>query len=253
MSFEDQVLSLPRKIDFIYYGSCSGGEFFTSLIALSCPLTRHLLKHNDVVLNELRPIYDSPVYFKRKINSFLEYIDYTGHMMTSEEIIRNCKSSIFSSMLHHYASELKNFKGDLSIYSLVEVWNTESIVIKRLERIYKKTIIVACKHFNYMNVNKLNDFNSTKYWDVLNIDPITKEGQRCVYNSAKQIFKNDNLNFRTVSNNIERFPFFDYMIYEDYDEVKYFLENRYGSNLDFDFIDRSLKDYYQIRVKPYLK
>jgi hypothetical protein len=246
MSFEDQVLSLPRKIDFIYYGQCSGGEFFTSLIALSCPLTRHLLRHNDFVLNEFSPIYNSPIYFKKNIGAFIEFIDHTSYMMRSEEIIRNCKSSIFSSMLHHYVGEMKTPK-------IPPKDPRKKIVMKRLERIYKKTIIVICRHFNFMNDNKLNDFNSTKYWDVLNIDPITKEGKKCVDNSAKQIFKNHNLEFRTVSNNIERFPFFDYMIYEDYNEIKYFLENRYGSHLDFDFIDRSLKHYYQIRVKPYLK
>lgn len=245
MSFEDQVLSLPRKIDFIYYGFCSGGEFFTSLIALSCPLTRHLLRHNAFVLNELFPTYDSPIYFKKNIHAFIEFIDH-GHMMTSEEIIKHCKSSIFSSMLHHYVGEMKTQK-------ILTHINRKNIIIERLERIYKKTIIVVCKHFDFMNDNKLNDFNSIKYWDVLNIDPITKEGKKCVSNSAKQIKKIDNLDFRTVSNNIERFPFFDYMIYEDYNEVKYFLENRYGSNLDFDFIDKSLKDYYKIRVKPYLK
>jgi hypothetical protein len=47
MSFEDYVISLPRKIDFICYAHGSGGEFLSSLVALSCPKTKNLLNQTE--------------------------------------------------------------------------------------------------------------------------------------------------------------------------------------------------------------
>jgi hypothetical protein len=261
MSFEDYVISLPKKIDFIHYSAGSGGEFLSSLIALSCSKTKNLINQTELTLEPglgdyIHPTYISPNYFLKSLKTCMEHIDLDMDFMTGEEIIKSCKSSIYSSMMFYYS---KYFKKNKDIF--YPYLRDETAVKNKLETLYKDITIIICKHFHIINENKVSDLNSTKIWDVINIDPITKEGRKCVNNSVRVIFRNKRLNprfsdkreYRTPGSDIERFPFFDYMIYEDYDGVKYFLENRYGSNLDFDFIDRSLKDYYQIRVKPYLK
>ena len=252
MSFEDYLLSLPKKIDFIHYSAGSGGEFLSSLIALSCSKTKKIINQTELTLEPggyTYPTYVSPNYFLRSLNTCMEHIDLGIDFMTSEEIIKSCKSSIYSSMMFYYS---KNFKKNMDLF--YPFMRDETTVKNKLETLYKDITITICKHFHIINGNKISDLNSTKIWDVINIDPITKEGRKCVDNSVRVIFSyRGKREYRTTSSDIERFPFFDYMIYEDYDGVKYFLENRYGSNLDFDFIDRSLKDYYQIRVKPYLK
>jgi hypothetical protein len=231
------------------------GNFLSNLIATSCPRTRPLLKNGDNTLI-LKPkatntyTYGGANYFRKSLGSTMMYIDFTPHMMTSEELIRNCKSSIFSSLMSHYNDKVVHESMDkFSSYT-----PHKTIIKNRLNELYKDTALIIFKHFYFTNKEKMTDFNSTKYWDVINIDPISKEGRKCVDNSWRVIFKhNQTREYRTTNSDIKRFPFFDYMIYEDYNEIKYFLENRYGSNLDFDFIDRSLKDYYKIRVEPYLK
>ena len=49
-----------------------------------------------------------------------------------------------------------------------------------------------------------------------------------------------------------KFPFMDYMVENDLNGVKYYLEDRYGPDLDFDFIDQSLIEYKKNRIDPYL-
>jgi hypothetical protein len=252
MSFENYLLSLPKKIDFIHYSGGSGGEFLSSLVALSCSKTKNLINQTELTLfalNKAAPVYCRPNYFLNSLNTCIEHIDFGMDFMTSEEIIKSCKSSIYASMMFYYS---KNFKKNMHKFD--PYMKDETAVKNKLETLYKDIIIIICKHFYITNENKVSDLNSTKIWDVINIDPITKEGQRCVDNSWRYIFSHsDKREYRTTNSDIGRFPFFDYMMYEDYNEIKYFLENRYGSNLDFDFIDKSLKDYYKIRVEPYLK
>lgn len=252
--FEDWVLSLPRKIDFISYYGGSGGEFFTSLVALSCFKSKHLLDSQECVYTHSGklniPKYHSADYKLRNVKSF---IDATSHMMTSDEIIKNLKSSIFNSMIKNYSVECKNTEFDDYVF------NTENpnVIKNRLEKIYKNTLLIKRSHFVLFDEDKMNALNSSKYWNIVNIDPITLEGKKCAVESIRYFYPNisryiDDLSFNQ-NKNIINFPFFDYMIYEEYDEVKYFLEKRYGSELDFDFIDKSLKDYYKLRIIPFLK
>jgi hypothetical protein len=42
------------------------------------------------------------------------------------------------------------------------------------------------------------------------------------------------------------------MINNDFNSIKDYLTNRYGSDLDYDFIDRALINYKKIRIDPYL-
>jgi hypothetical protein len=49
-----------------------------------------------------------------------------------------------------------------------------------------------------------------------------------------------------------KFPFMDYMISNDFNSIKDYLEVRYGPDLDYDFIDKALITYKKVRIDPYL-
>ena len=44
----------------------------------------------------------------------------------------------------------------------------------------------------------------------------------------------------------------DYMINNDLNVIKDYIENCYGPELDHDFIDKALINYKKVRIDPYL-
>ena len=251
--FEEWVLKLPRKIDFLLYSCGAGGEFFYSLIVLSCNKTKKLLQNQDFRINDDQEIirFNSPKYFKRNLDTSLSFMDYTVEHLTAEQLINNVRSILFSSIVTHMRDE-RTTKAFV---------NLESVFTS----IIKDTLLISRKHFDHARPNdpnyeidiqeKFEKFSDYHLWDVVNIDPISKAGKRNVLNAKGYYFPHlVNVPFedKTKFTHIECFPFIDYMIEQDYNSIKYFIENRYGSHLNFDFIDQSLSMYYEKRVKPFI-
>jgi len=256
-------LSLPRKIDFLVYTTGAGGEFFNSLIVLACPKTKSLIQSGPgFILNNSQsrknkvPTYDKPKLLTQPLGQWLRFMFYSGSLMTSHELIVTCKSTIYAAMVHHASSKHLDSPIGLKDQSLPEVLKG------KLDLLFKDTLLILARHDDgFADMNELSKFNLCDYWDVVDINPITKEGRACVSRAVGHIFNDEPLKYHRQSKellfyssnpDIEKFPFFDYLIYEDYAEIQYFLENRYGSNLDFDFIDKSLKTYRTTRVVPFL-
>jgi hypothetical protein len=136
---------------------------------------------------------------------------------------------------------------------------------------YKNTHIAMCTH--WLDVSRIkNDknfesrnyglklFEQQNYWNVINLDPQTLKGIDLVQNFCKKfgLTRNSDIKVSTHINHKMfkdiklKFPFMDYLVNNDFNSIKDYLENRYGSDLDFDFIDQALIDYKKLRVDPYL-
>jgi hypothetical protein len=273
MSIIDHVLSLPDHIDFYVYTPGSGGEFFASLIALSHKKTREILKFKsfDALKNNEDLIrYNRPQYFTYdndfkflNLNIDNEFYNSTdlfqmiGHLMSPLDRINYSKMLLFQSMIDF------NIKfGNSILLTGTDTLNDISI--------YKGANIILCTHWvdlsaipktkNFESRNfGLNLFENEKYWDVINLDPKTEKGKNLVLNFCKKFKLVNNiekiktgLNHSAFNNIKLQFPFMDYLAINDFDSIKNYISNRYGPDLDFDFIDQALIDYKKIRVDPYL-
>lgn len=247
-NFLDDLLRLPRKIDFINYAPYAGGDFFTSLILLSHSKTKNLIyfvnnhpntenisqsDYNGFKVKQYnnRIIFSKPNYYS------MNYLIPTSRLVEyfrPNEIIDLYKHSIANAFLPSYFDSLPARKNKITLY--------------------KDSIILIPNHW-IMSPKKMEIFSQYKYWDVINLNPESKKGKKFLYKtrdqikSVKEAFVGHFLNRFPF---LENFPFLDYILEEDYETIKYWIENRYGSDLDFDFIDKSLPMWKKVRVDPYL-
>jgi hypothetical protein len=287
MNIVDYILSQPDHIDFYVYTPGSGGEFFSSLIALSHKKTNEVLKYKsfEALKNDNgQTRYSRPQYltFSERIN-FLnvsiknefygnpDYFHIIGHQMPrSDDRINFSKMILFQSMLENY---LRTQFGMMP-------WQDKNVNSDSFESekdpsenffIYKGTNIILSTHWIDSNeMTKMKDyelrnfglvaFEKEKYWDLINLDPISENGINLVLNFCRKfklISDSDikipkRLNHKAFRNIKLKFPFMDYMADNDLNSIKDYIENRYGSDLDYDFIDQALIDYKKIRIDPYL-
>ena len=270
----DKVLNIPKGIDFYIYAPGSGGEFFTSLIALSHKKTKKLLKNNSLSIitdasNKNLVRYKKPSYFKTNNGSnkliLFDNIDFDfcfdsfyfmGHVMNGVEKVQFIKTLLFQYMLSY---NYHNNKYSIPKTSL------------NLKNTFSDTFIILCTHWvNFNSVYNIKNmesmtfgiplFEQQKYWNVINLDPQTKKGINLVKNFCVKYNIIDNpekeidtrVNHKAFNNIKLKFPFMDYLAINDFNSIKDYIENRYGQDLDFDFIDQALIDYKKIRIDPYL-
>lgn len=268
----DNVLNLPKGIDIYIYSPGSGGEFFTSLISLSHEKTRGLFKNTSFkILNDAPDEnlvrYRRASHFKINNETFDPFykIDFEfcfdsfywmGHQLNGIEKIHFIKTLLFQCMISYNYNINKRFK----IKPRLGLKNT-----------FSDTFIILCTHWvNFDPAYKIKNmesktfgiplFENEKYWNVINLDPQTEKGVNLVKNFCKKydLIQNpdDEINRRInhqAFNNIKlKFPFMDYMACNNLNSIKDYIENRYGPNLDFDFIDQALINYKKLRVDPYL-
>jgi hypothetical protein len=249
-NFLDTILNLPRKIDFIHYTPFAGGDFFTSLIILSHAKSKNLIasfdqKHPGFINykeadyqgfkirknNSDQVIFSKPQYINM---SYLKPSSRIVEYLKIEEVINLYKYSLINSFLPSYPNPPSGANSGLSRY--------------------KDSIILICDHW-LMNPNKMKEFSQYKHWDVINLDPSTKFANNLLKKMRKDTGKLTSKfqdHFINRFPFLENFPFLDYILEKDYNTIKYWIENRYGSDLDFDFIDQSLLMWKKLRVNPYL-
>jgi hypothetical protein len=272
-NFLDTILNIPKGIDLYIYSPGAGGEFFSSLISLSHKKTRSLLnestfkgiKDSDENPNLMR--YRKLSYFELKnsnifgifgIQNFENIIDsfyWFGHQLNGNEKINFLKAFLLQSMLTHSVNINKknNSKKELSFNS-----------------IFSDTYIILCTH--YIDLIKIKEKNinlrnfgiplleKEKSFNIINLDPQTKKGIDFVkiFCEKYELFPNagyeiqERINHNAFKNIKLKFPFMDYMINNDFNSIKDYLENRYGTDLDYEFIDKALIDYKKLRIDPYL-
>jgi hypothetical protein len=180
--------------------------------------------------------------------------------MTSEDKINYAKLMLFHGLLNPHSK--------VGSAGFLGFKNKEADDIKLK---YGNSHIVLCTHWldislakkekNWENRNfGLKIFEDQKYWSVINLDPQTEKGINLVQNFCAK-YKlithsdskvSDHINHKMFKDIKLKFPFMDYLVNSDFNSIKDYLENRYGSDLDFDFIDQALIDYKKLRVDPYL-
>jgi hypothetical protein len=252
VSIIEESLSWPKNIDIYFYAPGSGGEFFTSLCALAHPPTRELLvsktlegyrKDDNIITFKNSNYFNLPNVDIGHLG--IQMFNYANYIMDVNERINYYKMVLAHAILSHsdYISNNMSVK----------------------KNTFKKINIILCTH--WIDILKPSEnrtfgiplFENQKYWNIINLDPQTENGQQLVLNFATKsklrqkpkaiahYFNNKGFN------NIKlKFPFMDYMIMADFNSIKNYIENRYGSDLDFDFIDQALINYKKIRIDPYL-
>jgi hypothetical protein len=248
-NFLDSVLKLPRKVDFIHYCPFAGGDFFTSLIILSHEKSKKLIvnftqqhpkflnnkqidKNGFIVkINSGYTIFSKPQYNNM---TYLKPASRIVQYMEIDDIINLYKYSLINAFLPSYPNPPEPQQSGLLRY--------------------KDSIILICDHW-IMNPNKMKIFSKSEYWGMISLDPETKYSKKLMVEMNKKVGSVTQKHQEIFMDRfpfLERFPFLDYILEKDYNTIKYWIENRYGSDLDFDFIDRSLKMWREVRVDPYL-
>jgi hypothetical protein len=257
--FFDTLLKLPRRIDFIHYTPFAGGDFFTTMIINSHEKTKNIVvgfaaagnpafKDDEKTYEngfQIRKNHTGNVIFGKptyKNLSYLAPISKIVHHLTIEQTIDLYKCSLLNSILPSFPNPPPGTGNDISLH--------------------KDTIVIIADHW-VMNTKKMEEFSKCQYWNMLNIDPETKFATELMYKIRDATSYNLRRGLTPEASefqkkfldrhpNIERFPFLDYILVSDYKGIMDWIENRYGSDLDFDFIDRSLKMWKTVRVEPYL-
>lgn len=241
MSLFDKVLSYPKIFDIYNYNPCCGGEFFTSLIRLSHPYTKQWLKRDRFIINPIKPgvkIYDTVQYHKH--SNKLRY--ETFGECTPEELLFVFKYSYVATFSQHLA-----------------FYRMQSCIDENWENHLSEMLLVDSHHLTYVTEEGYSALINDPLMNILQLDPETLDGKKLIRYMNNKIFPpewgsivklyEDKFYGRS---DVINFPFIDYMLYKDNNGVMDFLEERYGSDLDFDFIDESLTEWREVRLEPYL-
>ena len=257
----DDALSWPNKIDIYIYSAGAGGEFFTQLCSLAHLPTRNMLKSKTLEGASWRGgiiTFKSAEYF----NFENIYIGEIGKHLT-----------FYSKLINDPVDRINYYKMVLAhafLNTTPDPVSENIYVISKKRQLFKNVNIILCTHWTNANLrNKKLDnrtfglplFEKQKYWNVIHLDPQTSLGQDFVTKFAFKSKMFDDLEIEKIKvafnhsafKNIKlKFPFMDYMISNDFNSIKDYLEVRYGPDLDYDFIDKALITYKKVRIDPYL-
>lgn len=262
----DEVLSWPNKIDIYFYAPGGGGEFFTALCALSHIPTRHILTTKNLKKTESptgKITFKSQGYFDYE-DILIDELGYNIFKYSKFMVDPNTRINYYKMVLAHsflnvdkkyleHSMDIRGGKNNLS----------------RKKEILKNTNIILCTHWTDVlskyNAKNLQNktfgiplFEEQKYWSVINLNPHTDKGKDIVHKYQSDFHNIKNIDISNIIidhpafKNIKlKFPFMDYMVEGNFNGVKDYLENRYGPDLDFDFIDQALINYKKERIDPY--
>jgi hypothetical protein len=264
----NEVLSFPNKIDIYFYSAGAGGEFFTQLCSLAHLPTRNILKYKNLegaITSTGNTVFKSADYFNFQ-NIFISELG--RHLTYYSKLINDPVDKI-----NYYKMVLAHAFLNVNPEPVPGDSNTikDGHTLSKKFEFFKDKNIILCTHFTSANLTSSKYENRTfgiplfekqKYWNVINLDPQTKQGQDFVLKFASKNVLFDRtaieyikfqFNHSAFKNINLKFPFMDHMITNDFNSIKDYISNRYGpKDIDFDFIDQALIDYKRIRIDPFI-
>lgn len=232
MKFSDELIRLPRKIDMFNWAPLSGGDFLINLISRSDYITKSkdIMKQDDIRFVDISGGGE-------RIDE-CRYQQYLPNTLFYEDI-----------SLFYHIDELE----DAIKYDIIKTFLMNSNYKE-----YKDVLLFQKSHLTCPK-KYVEKINSLDFIDFVDLSPESSKGKShcfkankkihvCVQNTIIYCLKQSR-SYKTV---IESFPFLDYVIDNDFNSIKDWIENRYGSNFDFDFIDKKLIWWKKIRVDPYV-
>lgn len=267
-----RILQYPRNIDFYFYTPGSGGEFFTGLCSYAHRPTREILQNQFLVTrkkylpdtNKEIITFQGAKYFEPNL---VDIGEIGRHFFFLPPYFRDPKDKILYSkvILSHV---LFNYVFEHGILKKREYLETAA------KRLFKDKHIILCTHwvnFGYETKSTRSEeifnsrtfgiplFEKEKSWDVINLDPQTERAKNFVKKfciDARILSKDKwidmNLKHKAFQNIKLKFPFMDYILDNNFNAIKDYIENKYGPDIDYDFIDQSLIDYKKLRIDPHL-
>lgn len=274
------ILNSPNKIDLHCYAAGAGGEFFTTLCALAHYETREIMTNKTLTAKRHRTdgeepdsvFFRAPKYFGTKFDIGLSDLGRVifnyGHKMSPEERVDYINMGLVNALLSH-AIVSPSENPQMLKHQLRFGRHKDSLF-------FSNKNIVLCTHWIYPSEMSREDkkkfffdspnrrfglplLENQKHLTLININPQTPAAKRMVYNfvnksnlTVSKTLVSFQLEHPAFTNIKEKFPFMDYMVENNFDAIKYHIENRYGPDIDYDFIDQALIDYRKLRVEPYL-
>jgi hypothetical protein len=263
----DKILAIPKKIEFIAYPRGAGGDFFSSLIGLAHSDTKPF-RTNELYfdLNNTVPKYAYPTYLGN-IQDSMKILQKVGHIIDSNEIKVFSQIALSSAFLRLYSKEpvmitasykSKSFdtRSKNSMTHTI-LFPNEDQMIKRLQIMLGDKLLIFPMHFYEWSRISIDNFSSSKYWNILNISPRSKRGVKCCNAACVKIFSGHKLHKFEVAHSAYpgkiQFPFIDLLIDNKYNEILDFLKDHYNNELNLEFIDEQIKKYRELRIAPLIK
>lgn len=267
----DDVLAIPKKTEMVLYPPGAGGDFFCTLIAMSCRETREIIipesRDSDgkryhgklpstwYTLPELlHPVlrYQPPNYITSPAIS-IKSLEETFRWFTPEslQMAEALKHILYTSILN-WARE-KNISPNGAYGSL---FTPEDWLAALKDCLGEVLVLVPMHRLHWSSEYHTALDIPESPWTTLNITPQSAEG-RGVTDLGHQIFfrriRQPDENYSVIEGVGDvHFPFYDYLVLEDYNGIIKWVKQHYSDTIDEVYMKDELHRYFQHRVGPIL-
>lgn len=278
-SFIDRFVSAPNKIDFYYYAPGAGGSFFGTLCSLAHYKTRDILSRqslnittrsgpDDIIYSAFQGMDMCSTDGHSGLRAIAKNINIIGEYLSADERIDYIKMALFHGLLSYCPKEdiiTANYYNDkniiITLHWMLGVTPPPQNSSQKMKDAFQN------RKFGIPEIEKQS------FLSIINLNPQTERAKDMVkrfnrlyfYRPNKSILEESKetippideltdvaIDHPTFQNMKLKFPFMDYMVDNDFKSIIYYIEDRYGPDIDYDFIDQALIDYKKIRVDPYL-
>lgn len=271
LTIED-VCSVAGKLEMVMYPPGAGGDFFCNLFAMAHKDTLRIMVPESFDKNGKRYHGDIPSYWNKLPEFGEEILRYKPPnyihspiilLKTVEETMgwfskpyvypETVKHILYTSILN-YARGMRIVPGQWSDQGAIPCTNEEWV--QQMKEQLGRILIISPTHQNHWFSKELSD-PATRVWSTLNITPKTEQGVG-VCNLGHQVLFDRRRHNQDQWDELEgrgdrHFPFMDYMVEKNFDEIIDFGLMHYSKDLNIPFMMRELQIYYKHRVGPLLK
>lgn len=264
LTIED-VCSVAGKLEIVMYPPGAGGDFFCCLFAMAHRDTLKIMVPESFDKNGKRYHGDVPSYWNRLPEFGEDILRYKPPnyihspiilLKTVEETMgwfsppyvypETVKHILYTSILNY----ARGMRIDLTQQCTKEEW------LQQMKEQLGRILIITPTHQHYWHQAGLRD-PASRIWSTLNITPKTEKGIG-VCNLGHQVLFDRRRHSQHQWDRLEgtgdkHFPFMDYMVERNFDEIIDFGLKHYSKDLNIPFMMRELQIYYKHRVGPLLK
>ena len=270
------IVAIPKKIEMVLYPPGAGGDFFCTLMAMSCHETRKVIIPESIDPNarkkknrryhgklpsswhnlpELQhPIlrYQPPNYIASPAIS-IKSLEESFRWFDPEEhkFAEATKYILYTSVMNwtrHYNISPHGAYGSLSS---PEDWLTAA-----KDCLGEVLVLIPTHRLQWKSEYHSAADVAGNPWTTLNLTPQSAEG-RGVTNLGHEIFfrriRQPPENYSDIEGiGDKHFPFYDYLVLEDYDGIIKWVKQHYSDTLDESYMKSELQRYFLHRVGPIL-
>ena len=267
----EDLLELVGKIEFVLYPPGAGGDYWSSLIAVTYNSNKPFMsiyKGNQIRYTAYgrkgNLAVKAPAYQANLANNIGGITNSVYHY--DFDVVLAYKTTILSNLNVYLRTHM-----DSALVRNVTRINTVNIepgaikyqhlqaTLLYIQPYLKDLILIFPNHFMAINYPwpkaSVEAVVNESSWTTLNLMPKTQEGFKFFKKRHLALWGFDYTTdyYRDQYATGDKFwSYYDYIIHEDYKSIMNFIESHYGSNFDWDRVEKELKIYYKKAVKPVL-